>query len=325
MKSFSTILSTLFAIVRAFPADTESTRAPSLIERQTANASASSQPNFTFDQLWGFHNHFLDNFIYPANIKVAKSINSTIFAENVQGRVDVTRTFEGRELNTEYLFGLFANLAAAKDGAITLLGVPLSYEVVHFAANMNVVSALTRFQFNFTALNLVIPVEIGTWNTYNAQGQITQYDASFKYWQWAFDYLLQAAAKKFATNSTQATVGLLTQALGNSICGTAQTYCNGTNVQYQSKEECMGFLTKQVRFGEAYELGRNTLLCRMVHQNMVPFRPEVHCPHIGKTGGGYCNDDMTYVETVSEDYFTNAPYIPYGRHASGPAATTITA
>lgn len=144
MKSFSIILSTLLALVTAFPSDTESPRGSSLLKRQTANASASSQPNFTFDQLWAFHNHFLDNFIYPANIKVAKSINSTIFAENVQGRVDVTRTFEGRELNTEYLFGLFANLAAAKDGAITLLGVPLSYEVVHFAANMNVVSALTR-------------------------------------------------------------------------------------------------------------------------------------------------------------------------------------
>lgn len=58
--------------------------------------------------------------------------------------------------------------------------------------------------------------------------------------------------------------------------------------------------------------GRNTLLCRSVHQNMVPFRPSVHCPHIGKTGGGYCTDDTTYTETVMQNYFTNAPYIPYG-------------
>jgi len=45
---------------------------------------------------------------------------------------------------------------------------------------------------------------------------------------------------------------------------------------------------------------------------MVPFRPSVHCPHIGKTGGGYCTDDTTYTETVMRNYFTNAPYIPYG-------------
>lgn len=55
----------------------------------------------------------------------------------------------------------------------------------------------------------------------------------------------------------------------------------------------------------------------MVHQNMVPFRPAVHCPHIGKTGGGYCNDDKSYVETAMNDYFTNAPFVPFGFHGEG--------
>lgn len=59
-------------------------------------------------------------------------------------------------------------------------------------------------------------------------------------------------------------------------------------------------------------LGRDTLLCRMVHQNMVPYRPEVHCPHIGVTGGGYCTDNTDYAFTVNNDYFTNSPYVPYG-------------
>lgn len=54
--------------------------------------------------------------------------------------------------------------------------------------------------------------------------------------------------------------------------------------------------------------GRNTLLCRMVHQNMVPIRPSVHCPHIGQGGGGYCDDDMSYMQTVTEPYFTNYPF-----------------
>lgn len=259
------------------------------LKRQAANVSSSSaiQPVFTFNQLWDFNKKFLDNFIYPANVQVAKAINSTLLAEDVQGRVDVTRTFTGRELNTEYLFGLFANLAASSSGGVTLLGVPLSYEILHFAASQNVVSALTRyvlshislhsttasekpkpltwhasrFQFNFTAVNLVIPVEIDAWNTYNDKGQISQYDATFKWWQWTVDYLLQAAGKKFGTNSTQATVDILTQALAKSICGTSQTYCNGTNVQYQSADECFAFLTKEVRFGAAYELGTLSLSC----------------------------------------------------------------
>ncbi|KAL8687125.1 MAG: hypothetical protein Q9218_006613 [Villophora microphyllina] len=181
MKPRSLILPTLFAFATALPPNTNYPEVSSLIERQTANGSSSSavQPAFTFNQLWDLNKKFLDNFIYPANTIIAQSINSTLLAEDVQGRVDITRTFDGRELNTEYLFGLFANLAAAKPGAVTLLGVPLSYEVLHFAANQNVVSALTRFQFNFTALNLVIPVEIDAWNTYNSKGEISQYDATF--------------------------------------------------------------------------------------------------------------------------------------------------
>ncbi|KAL8716204.1 MAG: hypothetical protein Q9220_000109 [cf. Caloplaca sp. 1 TL-2023] len=299
--------------------DPQSLPAYSIYPRQAANLSSAStaQPNFTFTELLNLNKKFLDSFVYPANTAVAKSINSTLLSEDVQGRVDITRTFDGRELNTEYLFGLFANLAAATDGGVSLLGVPLSYEVLHFAASQNIASALTRFQFNFTALNLVLPLQIETWNTYNAQGQITQYDATFKYWQWTVDYLIQAAAKQFRTPTPDATVKLLSGAIAKSICGTSQKYCNGTNVQYQSAEQCLGFLTQKVRFGQAYELGKNTLLCRMVHQNMVPFRPDVHCPHIGPTGGGYCDDEESYLETVNGNYFTNAPFVPFGVSAKG--------
>jgi hypothetical protein len=44
---------------------------------------------------------WVDAFMYPNNTVEAAKINSTLFAENVQGRVDVTNTFDGRELNTE--------------------------------------------------------------------------------------------------------------------------------------------------------------------------------------------------------------------------------
>ena len=67
-------------------------------------------------------------------------------------------------------------------------------------------------------------------------------------------------------------------------------------------------------------LGKNTLLCRMVHQNMVPFRPDVHCSHIGPSGGGYCSDDKSYVQTVSENYFDRSPYVPFGFVGQGGGA-----
>jgi hypothetical protein len=99
-------------------------------------------------------------------------------------------------------------------------------------------------------------------------------------------------------------------AIAKSVCKTHDTYCKGDNVQYASNQECYDFLTKETRFGESFELGRNTLVCRSVHEGMLKFRPDVHCSHIGKTGGGMCDDDMSYAEKVDEKYFSNAPWIP---------------
>jgi hypothetical protein len=106
---------------------------------------------------------------------------------------------------------------------------------------------------------------------------------------------------------------ILTPILANQICTTAKTYCNSTNTDaadlYANFDTCYEFLTTEVRWGAEYEFGRNTLMCRMLHQNMVPFRPSVHCPHIGPTGGGMCTDDMTYLTTVEQDFF-NISWIP---------------
>ena len=45
---------------------------------------------------------------------------------------------------------------------------------------------------------------------------------------------------------------------------------------------------------------------------MVPLRPEVHCPHIGPSGGGMCVDDRTYVGNLEENYFVNTPFLAPG-------------
>lgn len=45
---------------------------------------------------------------------------------------------------------------------------------------------------------------------------------------------------------------------------------------------------------------------------MVPLRPSVHCPHVGPTGGGYCDDNRQYAAVVTEPLFKHQPFIPYG-------------
>ncbi|KAJ5768914.1 hypothetical protein N7520_003473 [Penicillium odoratum] len=291
-------------------------------------ATKSPKSTFTYNQLWNLEKNFWDAFLYPANQLQIQGNESTIFAsdvssrphessffnlhksdpilEQVQGRVDITRTFDGDELNREYIFGLFANASA-----ISLVGIPVSYNITQFAANDNIVSATTVVTFNATTFGVVIPVTIDTWIKFNKDGKIVQYDAVFRWFDYLVDYLLDATATKYNTTYDGA-VSIVTKVLAADICKTHDTYCTGDNQQYPvNGTSCYDFLTEKIRFGKSYELGRNTLLCREVHDHMVQYRPDVHCMHIGPTGGGYCVDDRSYQQTVLQRYF-NESWIPFG-------------
>ena len=121
---------------------------------------------------------------------------------------------------------------------------------------------LYSFEFFFQAVNLTLPVQIQTWNAFNAAGEISMYDATFTgWWQWAVDTLLQTAAKELSyvegKNVSQAdTVSYVQSKLATSICTTAQKYCIGDgNKQYEDATQCYNYLTEETRFGAAYELG----------------------------------------------------------------------
>lgn len=225
--------------------------------------------------------------------------------------MDVTGLFPGRELSTEYLYGLFANFTPTPE-SFNLLGFPISENLIRFAGNQNIVSFSFIAQFHIAALDFTFPQEFAMWLTYNAAGEVSQYDISARRLDRSLDYVLNATMAAINTTSPVVLGQFLTGVLAKSVCSVAQTYCNGTNQQYTDEAQCLNFLTTQVRFGKAYELGANTLICRMVHQQMVPFRPGVHCPHIGPSGGNFCVDSQTYPEAVLEPVFTAAPYVPYG-------------
>lgn len=131
-------------------------------------------------------------------------------------------------------------------------------------------SGLGRFMFNFTAVNLVLPLRIDSWNTYNAAGEISQYDATFVWWDWAVTTLLQAAAPLLGVNTTAAVQPKLQQALAKSICDTATQYCNGTNVQYLRASQCFDYLTTKVRFGQSWELGTSPRILCILRLSLAP-------------------------------------------------------
>jgi hypothetical protein len=48
------------------------------------HARGIQQQKFTYDELWELEVQLWDNFLYPANLKQAQTINSTIFTADVR-------------------------------------------------------------------------------------------------------------------------------------------------------------------------------------------------------------------------------------------------
>lgn len=260
-----------------------------------------SAPNIGYHELLRLQEKFWNLFAYPNNVKEAMSINSTIFAENVQGRVSDTRNFAGRELNTEYIFGLFI-----PSKSVSIIGQPGVGQIIQFAANQNIAAASTRVPFNFPQFgNKTLPVVIDTWIAWNDAGEIVQYDATFKW----FAHLVQELIFSLDPDHNRASKAAI-GAIVKSICTAHTNHCIGGNKQYEDEAECYDFLTTKIRVGQPFEMGMNTLMCRSLHEHMIKFRPGVHCSHIGKEGGGMCDDGISYAEKVEEQYFTNTPWIP---------------
>lgn len=132
-------------------------------------------PNFTSSHLYFLTDRFLKTHMYPLNIAQASSINSSLLSSDILGRVDATRDYAGRELNTEYLFGLFANIALNPD-AFTLLGYPVNYTFTRFLGQGNVVSFAAVVEYMLPVTKTIVPQELDFWVTFNDEGEISQYD-----------------------------------------------------------------------------------------------------------------------------------------------------
>ncbi|KAK7553508.1 hypothetical protein IWX49DRAFT_596595 [Phyllosticta citricarpa] len=280
------------------------------------NPDKDGRREFNYSRLYQLQDRFWHTFTYEGE-REARLINSSLLSPNIQGRVDITRVFSGQELNTEYLFGLFSNIktdATANSVAPSLFGYPTNYHIQSFAANRDVASASTIVNFTNPLLG-AFPIEILTWIQFDKDGRIKEYDATYRFFAPLLETTLKAILPRINKTSLADAIKYFRKMLSESICKTHDLHCTGENRQYDSNFACRAFLANDVRFGEAWELGRNTLLCRSLHQNMVAFRPEVHCPHIGPTGGGMCVDDLAYVAVVAEKVY-DTPFLPWDASSS---------
>jgi hypothetical protein len=261
----------------------------------------------TLKQMVGFLHQLSKDWSFPRVIEVAKTVNYTYLDPDIVGRVDITSVFQGAELNTEYLFGMFAQFGQSK--TTSLIGVPLNMTIAELVVQGNTLSTSLIVTFNWTVE--ILPVQFNVFMMFNDEGKVIQYDTQLVRNAWLFPTLLPkfvpVLAKELGLPVTTDPVKLATTRAAIDICEIHEKYCTGANQQYKSTKECRDFIQNKVPLGDIWQAGQNTGICRYFHKAMAPERPSVHCPHIGPTGGGFCVDS-TYQELITANPFPR-PFI----------------
>ncbi|GMM35202.1 hypothetical protein DASC09_025270 [Saccharomycopsis crataegensis] len=281
----------------------------------TVSSASSSKSDSCFPsneneklEAFTFVKKFWTSFINPTDDAEALKINSTYFTEDCKGRVSLTRDFEGDELNTEYIFGLFSNVFEVK---FRMVGIPLNYTMLNFLYDdMKAISSV-NVEFYIPQADFYIPIQIDLWFVLvktNGYLQIAEYDGIFRNFDRAYEetnaYVQELIGEEYGSlYPNKTSLEIYTGLAIESICEVHQEYCLGENQQYSSYETCVAFLST-VRLGQGFEGGRDTIFCRNLHQVMLPFRPAVHCPHIGPTGGDMCTDTDTSYNEIVDTYST---------------------
>ncbi|KAI9029195.1 hypothetical protein DFJ74DRAFT_754741 [Hyaloraphidium curvatum] len=98
--------------------------------------------------------------------------------------------------------------------------------------------------------------------------------------------------------------GLTVFGPGGGRPGTCEAYQNLTgwvgSTPVERFADCVAFMNS-IPYGSFDRANSNTATCRALHALMTPYSPEVHCLHVGKTGGPKCID-FTYDSYYQESY-----------------------
>jgi len=144
---------------------------------------------------------------------------------------------------------------------------------------------------------------------FNDDAKVTQYDAQLFRSSWLFATVLPALVPRIAKElnesiptTQEGVLKLITKRAAVDICEAHESFCVGDLQQYKTKQDCMKFIQVERPFGDIWQGGQDTGICRYIHKAMVPLRPEVHRVHIGPTGGGFCSP-RNYTDVILEDPF----------------------
>ncbi|KAL8996873.1 MAG: hypothetical protein Q9169_003725 [Polycauliona sp. 2 TL-2023] len=225
---------------------------------------------------------------YPNNLAFiangSASVPPGLFNEKARGRISPVGNFTGFDDSTEYFFALAPIPTPPRYGVFS------DVSVVQFTSGCaSVASSVVYFRttvFNPNATNngeyLTTLKQIAFWE-FDKHGAVLKYDA------WIPNVRLYTAITS-GRGSTVAPPSPADQAAAiEQVCTTAHSLCTGNNTQYATQDDCIETLTAKP-FGDGDNIWADSVTCRQIHLLLTRIRPDIHCPHVGPSGGGKCVD-----------------------------------
>ncbi|KAJ7493638.1 hypothetical protein FB451DRAFT_1490855 [Mycena latifolia] len=172
--------------------------------------------------------------------------------------------------------------------------------------DLAIVTTITYYDWKGTVG--AYPVQIDTWFRFDDDLKIVGYDIGTRRFAWLYETitpLLGASIAKelgLVVSPANTNQRLIQTRAALDICAAHDQYCTGANQQYATHAECVNTLLNVKPLGEVWKMGIDNTLCRWVHFGMVQYRPSVHCPHIGPTGGDMCQDRTYTAATLNNPF-----------------------
>ncbi|KAJ6566077.1 hypothetical protein B0H19DRAFT_941175 [Mycena capillaripes] len=234
--------------------------------------------------------------VFPANAQIitegASAVPAGLFNANATGRITPVGEFFGFQDSIEYFFGL-APLPSGvpPNGAITRATIVQFVSGCADVAASTVYLTVNTINPDNSAGPFITALKQTAFWRFDAHGAVLKYEA----WIASLDRFASAAfgGDPYSPPSMNSTI--------QSVCAQQAKTCVGNNTVYSSVNDCIETLEAKP-FGRYDEAWGDNVVCRTIHVLLTKFRPEVHCPHVGPTGGGKCID-VDYNDVFFNDEF----------------------
>jgi hypothetical protein len=206
-------------------------------------------------------------FPIPTLILTGRVSVENIFASNVRGRVTPVGQLHDPEAVNEYFFGL-ASTPMSRVTRVTFQSLVASGDLVAVEVDIQFKGQPPTPDFKLRQTGFF---------TFDDEDRIVSFDLTIL----NLGAAVNARSDAEREANIQSVCGVLTVGIGN-LPPTCPT-------EYTDLADCVAFM-RSIPYGSWDRANSNTAVCRQLHTLMTPYRPEVHCPHAGKTGGGMCVD-----------------------------------